>query len=235
MKRNSDLILQHILWRGLYFFSVLLINIGIARFFAAEKSGQIFYIINNLALILLLVSISLESGAAFYIASGNLDASLMARYCVFWAIAASFIALAGWWTILYFSHSHYLGEPEFLLTSFLFILGVLLTSYFTALFYAKKEFRLPNKTLFWINMLFLVMLVTGKNNAFIKSDFIQLYFSCFFIQGLLMVIFFFRKYPYSDILTFPGGSQLNLVIRYSLTALLANLIYFLVYRMDYWL
>ena len=81
MKRNSDLILQHLLWRALYFFSVLLINIGIARFFAAEKSGQIFYIVNNLALILLLVSISLESGSAFYIASGKPGSSLMARFC----------------------------------------------------------------------------------------------------------------------------------------------------------
>ncbi len=54
MKKTSALVLHHIVWRGLYFFSVLLLNIGIARFFAAEKSGQIFFIVNNLALILLI-------------------------------------------------------------------------------------------------------------------------------------------------------------------------------------
>ncbi len=234
MKRNTDLIFQHLLWRGLYFFSVLLLNIGIARFFAAEKSGQIFFIVNNLALILLVVSISLESGAAFYIASGTLDASLMAHFCLLWATAASLIALAGWWIILYFSHSVYLADPEFLLTSFLFILGVLFTTYFTALFYAKKEFGLPNKILFGVNLFLIVLLVIGRNQSFIRVHFIQIYFSCFFIQGWLLRVFFFRKYSFSGIRMFPPGPLLKKVIRYSLVALVANLIYFLVNRIDYW-
>ena len=234
MKRNTDLIFQHLLWRGLYFFSVLLINVFIARFFAAEKSGQIFYIVNNLALILLIVSISLESGASYYIASGYLQASGMANFCLVWATAASLFALSGWWATLYFSHSIYLADPAFLLTSFLFILGVLLTTYFTALFYAKKEFGLPNKILFGLNMLLVVLLVTGRNNVFLKAHFIQVYFSSFFLQGWLLKIFFFRKHAIKSKFMFPPGPVLNKIIRYSLAALLANLIYFLVNRIDYW-
>src|SRR4030095_3396733 len=118
----------------LYFFSVLLLNIGIARFFAAEKSGQIFFIINNLALVLLIVSISLESGSTYFIASGNLDASPMARFCQIWAAGAACIAVSGWWAVLHFTNASYLSQPGFLLASFFFILGVLLTTYFTALF-----------------------------------------------------------------------------------------------------
>jgi O-antigen/teichoic acid export membrane protein len=234
MKKNSSHVLQHILWRGLYFFSILLINIGIARFFAAEKSGQIFFIVNNLALALLVVSISLESGATFYIASGKLEASLMANFCLIWAMGASLVALSGWGTILYFLHSVYLKDTIFLASSFLFILGILFTTYFTSLFYAKKEFGLPNKILFLVNMLLIVFLVFGKNNSFIRTHFIEVYFFSFFLQGMLLRLFFFGKYSYSGKLLFPRGPILKIVIQYSLFALVANLVYFLVNRIDYW-
>jgi O-antigen/teichoic acid export membrane protein len=235
MKTNTNLILHHILWRGLYFFSILLLNIGIARFFAAEKSGHIFYIVNNLALILLLASISLESGCIYYIASENLEVTRMARLCLVWAVLASGIALAGWWAILHIFHSAYLKDPGFILASFLFILGVLLTTYFTALFYAKKQFSLPNKILFGVNMLLIIILNGGKNVITIKAHFIDLYFSFFFLQGLLLVVFFFKQNPGRHGSFLPSRPVLIKVIRYSLAALLANGIYFLVNRIDYWI
>src|ERR1700687_1935864 len=113
MKKNSSLVLQHMLWRGLYFFSVMLLNILIAHLFAAEKSGQIFYIVNKLALVLLIVSISLESGSSFYISSDKLNAIQMANFCQLWAIGASLIAVIGWWFFLYLTDSNYFAEPGF--------------------------------------------------------------------------------------------------------------------------
>jgi O-antigen/teichoic acid export membrane protein len=234
MKRTTSHVFQHVLWRGLYFFSILLINIGIARFFAAEKSGQIFFIVNNLALVLLIVSLSLESGATFYVASGSLDASLMANFCLVWATGASLIALAGWWAVLYFSHSNYVTDPLFLMAGFFFILGVLFTTYFTALFYAKKEFGLPNKILFGVNMILLIFIVTGRNISILRLHFIEIYFFCFFLQGILLRIFFLKKYTYRGGLLFPSGSVLKKVFQFSIFALAANLVYFLVNRIDYW-
>jgi O-antigen/teichoic acid export membrane protein len=234
MKKNTDLIFQHLLWRGLYFLSVLLINIGVARFLGAEKSGQIFYIINGLALILLISGISLESGAAYYIASGKLEPTPMAWFCAVWATGASLFALLVWCVILYFSHSHLLSDPAFILSSFLFILGVQFTTYFTALFYAKKEFGLPNKILTGVNVILLLLLILLRRSAIIQNSFLQIYFAAFFLQGWLLRMFFFRKYKSENISRFPSRSILRQVIRYSLAALLANSIYFLVNRADYW-
>jgi O-antigen/teichoic acid export membrane protein len=234
MNITSRLILTHILWRGLYFFSVFLLNICIARFFAAEKSGQIFFIVNNLALILLIVSICLESGSTYYIASGNLEASQMALFCLIWAPAASLIALAVWWVVLYFSHPAFLNHEKFLLVSFLFILGVLLNTFFTALFYAKKKFGPPNKILFIINILLILLLIIAKNYPIVKLHFIQIYFSSFFLQGILVMLFFFSKESSSGSFIMPPQPILKKVFQYSLAALIANLIYFLVNRVDYW-
>ena len=139
MKSNTHLIGQHLLWRGLYFISVFMLNIFIARYFAAENSGQIFYIINNLALVLLVVSLCLESGAAFYISAGSVQPEAVAKLCLVWALGASIVAIAGWWLTLFLTASPFIINPGFFLASFLFILGVLFTSFFTALFYAKKQ------------------------------------------------------------------------------------------------
>jgi O-antigen/teichoic acid export membrane protein len=234
MKKNSSHVLQHMLWRGLYFFSILLINIWIARYFAAEKSGQIFYIVNNLSLVLLIASISLESGATYYVASGKLEVSLMANFCLVWATGVSLIAVAGWGLALYMTHSVYLQNPIFLVSSFFFILGVLFTTYFTALFYSKKEFGLPNKILFLVNIALIVFLILGRSNTTIRTQFIEIYFFGFFLQGLLLRVFFFRKFVYTGQRMFPDRLILKMVIRYSLFALLANLVYFLVNRIDYW-
>jgi O-antigen/teichoic acid export membrane protein len=234
MKTNTNLILQHILWRGLYFFSVLLINLGIARFFAAEKSGHIFFIVNNLALVLLFVSISLESGTTHFIASGKLEVSQMARFCFLWAIGASAIALVVWYVILYFSHPAYLRDPDFLMASLLFILGVLLTTYFTALFYAIKQFSLPNQILFTVNLVLFIFMVFARNQISFREHFIGLYFLFFFVQGVLLMIFFFARNARKSTGFFPDPEVLKKVIGYSLMALMANGIYFLVNRLDYW-
>jgi len=234
MKKNTDLITHHLFWRGLYFFSILVINIGIARYFAAEQSGHIFYVVNNLSLILLGVSISLESGAAYYIASGKLQAVSMARFCLIWTAGAAIVALGCWRMLLQFSNSTYLTRPELLLSAFLFIIGVLLTTYFTAIFYARKEFGLPNKILSAVNLLLILLLFIGKDQPLLKKFFLEIYFSSFFLQGLLICLFFFAGQRAIQHDLFPNGPILKKVFRYSLTALLANLLYFLVNRIDYW-
>src|ERR1700722_19159499 len=193
MNNTSRLVFNHILWRGLYFFSVLLLNVCIARFFAAEKSGQIFFIVNNLALVLLIASLSLESGSTYYIASGNLASSQMAAFCLIWSAAAALIAFTVWMLVLYFSNTAFLTGTGFLLASFLFILGVLLITFFTALFYSEKKFAVPNKVLFFVNLFLILLLIIGKNSSFFKIPFCRDLFFWFFLAGPPDNAFFFYK------------------------------------------
>ncbi len=182
MKKNRELITHHLFWRCMYFFSVLLINIGIARFFAAGESGQIFYIVNNLSFILLLVSLSLESGTTYYISSGKLEPASLARFCVIWTAGASLIALGIWWLSMFFFEGGKIGHGTFLLSGFLFITGSLLITYFTAIFYARKEFVIPNRILCVINAILILLLLFERNNHSENSFFGTLFF-CFFYTG----------------------------------------------------
>jgi len=234
LKKNTELITHHLLWRSMYFFFVLLINIGIARFFAAGQSGQIFYIVNNLSLILLLVSLSLESGAAYFIASGKMVSVSLARFCVFWTAGASLIALGILWLLKLFPHVNEFNRGNFLLSSFLFIAGVLLTTYFTAIFYALKEFVVPNMILCSVNGVLFLILILGRNNYSVKDHFLEIFLAVFFLQGIILGFFFFFKHGGTGGSFFPSKPDLKKVFRYSLIALLANVLYFLVNRADYW-
>ena len=234
MKKNTELITSHLFWRCMYFFSVLLINIGIARYFAAGESGQIFYIINSLSFILLLTSLSLESGIAYYIASDQFESGSLARFCMIFTAAASLVALGIWWLSEWFLASGKLGNGTFFLSSFLFITGSLLITYFTAIFYANKEFAIPNRILCIVNGLLILLLIFSRDNFSIKNHFLEIYFAAFFLQGIVLCIFFFIRFDKSDKKQLPENVELKKVFRYSLTALLANGLYFLVVRADYW-
>ena len=63
-----------------------------------------------------------------------------------------------------------LTRPDFLLSSFLFITGSLLTTYFTAIFYARKEFGIPNKILCSVNGILILLLIFERNNYSIKTS-----------------------------------------------------------------
>jgi len=234
MKRNTNLILSHIIWRGWYFFSILLLNILIARFFAAEKSGEIYFIVNNLAFILLVISLSLESGSIFYISSGILNSVSMGRFSFFWAIIASLISIAIWGFIVSITKSYNFLGGGIMMNSFLFILGTLFTTYFTALFYARKEFATPNKILFAVNLCLIAFMLCYKNDSSFKIHFLAIYFFSYFIQGFILLIVFFKNETHKLNTYFPPLATLKKVISYSFTALIANVIYFLVNRIDYW-
>ncbi len=234
MKKNRELITHHLFWRCLYFFSVLLINIGIARFFAAGESGQIFYIVNNLSFILLLVSLSLESGTAYYIASGSFEPASLARFCVIWTAGASLLALGIWWLSMFFFEGGKIGYGTFLLSGFLFTTGSLLITYFTAIFYARKEFVIPNRILCVLNGALILLLLFARNNSMVKNHFLEIYFSVFFVQGIVLGMFFFIRSNKPGGKFLPSEAELKKVFRYSLAALLANGLYFLVNRADYW-
>jgi O-antigen/teichoic acid export membrane protein len=233
MKRTANLITQHLFWRGLYFSSILVLNILIARFFAAEKSGQIFYITNNLAFLILLASMCLESGAVYFISLEKADALKMGRFFLLWTLIAGTFAVLAWWLILQFSGMS--AFPKLFYAGILFIGGVLLTTFFNALFYSKQQFGLPNKILFGVNVIFIVFLIFGSQLPWIRENFLFLYFFSYFFQGFLLILTFFFRYSKKENQGLPAISILKKVYAYSAAALISNIAYFLVNRMDYWL
>jgi hypothetical protein len=157
------LILKHVFWRGLYFLSLFGLNILISRHFKADGSGWIYYVINNLSLLILLVSLSLESGAAYYVSNGGIPPLKIGLFCLAWSLGAATFGIFFLKWIIPSAYPLYLSQHELVFGCFLYTLGVLLNTYIVALFFAAQIFRLPNLLLLVFNLLLIFLFFLYKN------------------------------------------------------------------------
>ena len=230
--RLQKLIFQNIFWRGLYYLSALVLNIVISRYLKAESSGWMYYLINNLSLLLLVTGISLESGATYYTSKNITNSRAIAAFCFFWAMTATIISALCLTLFPNFFSGHVDLSKEYFFASVAYVLGFLLINYFNALFFARGDFFIPNFILLASNLIIISStLLFGKKELF-AGNFIVIYFFSFLLQGLLLaLIYFLVSERTADSLSF---SEVKSISKYSLIALSANIIFFLVYRVDYW-
>lgn len=233
--RLKQLIFQGIVWRGLYYASVFVLNIGIARVYKAADSGMINYLINNLSFLLLITSLSLESALGYFGSKNEISANKLTGLSLLFALLSGF-ASTGAIMLVAGSQLTSLGPSGFLLP-FMYVLGVVLINYFSALYYARQQVVLPNVVLIAVNALVLAYAVyefpVRQSRADdVKTTFLFIYFGSFLVQGLILFITWsFRQRVKLQI---PAAPEMKSLFNYAFRALLANVIFFLVYRIDYW-
>lgn len=232
----KKLLVQSLLWRSLYFTSVLLVNIFLSRFLQASAVGKLYYLTSIFWLMQLLVSLSLESGITFFASGKIIKFNKLLWLSVAWSFVIGLTVLIITFLYLYaIKHS----QPEKIIQYCFFVVcyvtGMLLVNYCSVLFYAQDNFFLPNAILVLINFVFAFSIPFNNHagSATINAVLYR-YFLVFFIQGLVLVIAFIIKNKSWRQLLFPSGNELKKLTRFSLTALMANFIFFLVYRIDYW-
>ena len=232
----KKLIFQSIVWRGLYFITVLLLNILLSRYFKATGTGYIYYISNYFSFILLIASASLETGMAYYGSQGTIAFRKLAVFSLVWTAlvcAVIFITLGTG----FHEASPVISKSQFLFFSFTYISGILLTTYFSALFYARQDFLVPNLILSVTTLLLVALFPLSRwlgTHDFMDRHFLNCYFFTFLIQGVLLSIAFLYKNRDEAPFALPGGTELRRMFSYSLYALSGNVVFFLLYRIDYW-
>lgn len=229
-------IYQNLFWKGLYYFSLFMLNVAIARCYTATVSGWIFYISNYYSLIILLASLSLESGMIFYSSKNEINPLKLASFSLLWAFIIGLLTFV--FILIFYNGQPNLSEKKsFLQTSVTYISGFILIIFFSALFAAKKDFRTPNIILVFTNIILGVLLPWKHGFAINNIDvttYIKIYFFSFFIEGFAIALFFLFKYNLSFSILFPTLLEYKKLFRFSLIALSSNIIFFLLYRIDYW-
>lgn len=225
-----------ILWRGIYFLSVLLLNILVARHFEAKGSGQLYYLTNLFAFVLILISLSLEGPMGYYLSQKKLNETQLSIFSVCWTII---IMIPVYFIIHYFSASivnSSFERNDFELSASVFLAGNLLTGFFVALFYAKMDFVIPNILLAFVNLLLIILVPNNEAIKAILSDsmYINLYFFGFFLQGFLLAIAFIIKYVKRENIQLIPKEVIKPFFYFALIAVVTNSMTFLMYRIDYW-
>jgi len=100
--------------------------------------------------------------------------------------------------------------------------------------FARQNFFLSNFILFATNASLIFCLLLNRKSSFFHEHFIIIYFGSFLIQGLAVAIsyFIFKSQEFKT--GFLTKEDFLKFFRYSSLAFVANIIFFLVYRVDYW-
>ena len=223
---------QSLLWRGLYYLSAFVMNILIARHFQAVVSGEIYYIVSIYSLVLLFVSLSIDSGIVFYAAKNEISPGKLLRFSLVWSLLIGILTFC---IVRFFISGH---SDLLLFSSVTYISGHLLMTYCTGLFYAKNNYLLPNLVSIFINLTLVAFLPFFKGISLIPvihdDNYFYWYFGSFLLQGIILVIVARLKYVQTWVTGFLTWPEFRLLFRYCAMAYIANIIFFFVYRIDYW-
>jgi O-antigen/teichoic acid export membrane protein len=231
----NTLIYKNFVWRGFFYFTSLVLNIAMARILGAELSGQLYFFLNNIYIVLLIGSFSLDSGITYFISKGELPENKLASFSFTWAILVSVI-ISILFLFLYSNNQVLFENNIFLPASIWFTLGTILHIYFSAFFYSHDNYKTPNLVSGIINLLLLICIPWQQNwLGFIDGKmFLIIFFAATLLQGIIVsVSWFIRGRFILSFKLFPL-KEISPVIKYSLAALTGNLIYFILYRIDYW-
>lgn len=234
----KKLLVQSLLWRSLYFASVLLVNVFLSRFLQASAIGSLYYLTSIFSLIQMVVGISLEAGITYFASGRLISFNKLLWASVAWGFVIGLVVLAGAFVYLHnIKHSPPYDVVRYSFFSVCYITGIMLTNYGSVLFYAQNNYFLPNLLLALLNIAFIFTIpfsAAGDDDGRLVNAVTYRYFLVFFIQGVALVVAFMFKNKSWRQFSLPGFNDTVKLGRYSLVALMANLIFFLVYRIDYW-
>jgi len=227
-------IVQSLLWRGSYFTSILVLNIFLSRYLGAAQTGWIFYISTNFSFILILAGLTIENAVNYYASNKEIEQEKLAWFSLLWSVMVGVAALIFLW-IFYqnLTGAPYADKTRYVLYGVSYVAGIQLTNFFTVLFYAKKKFVLPNVLMAALNVVF-ILLIAFQHASTRATLITPLYFSLFAGTGIVLAAAFKWSANSWRKIVFPSRLQVKLLVRYAMLALTANVIFFLVYRVDYW-
>jgi O-antigen/teichoic acid export membrane protein len=233
----SRLFASNILWRGTYLISSLLVTVLLARYLAAYTTGWLFYFISWLSFFLLIASFSMESSITYFVSAGQISDQKMQSFALCWTLMiTSLTIVAG---LLFFQQaSEFVSQTMLVKFTVFFITGNLLITFFNSLFYAKQQYMLPNIVFISFNLFIAALLLYGINGGAIEMmghRFLEIYFFTYFLQGIITAMLY--VIVSKDHLSFalPSAAMMKKIVVYSSMAFFANMFFYLVTRIDYWL
>lgn len=230
----KTLVAQSIIWRGCYFFSVLLVNVFLSRYLQAAGAGNLYFITVVFSFAQTLFGLSFDSGITFFGSGKIIPKNKLISIAGLWSIIAGFVMIAVVYVYFLIDNTD-THLWTYSLYGFCYVTGQLLMTYLTSLYYTQENYFLPNVLLSLVNFAY-VLMIPGKDTHTTSEEIekiIMLYFFTFLIGGIVLFISFVITNRREGAIGFPAKQQAKQFLKYSFTALAANVIFFLVYRIDY--
>jgi len=227
---------QSIIWRGVYFVTALLTNILLSRYLQAALSGSVLYLANIFSFIALVLGVGLDSGLTFFASRRFISYRKLVTFSALWVVA---VAIIGWLSAGFFLHQFF-SEPAQAIAgaeqyAVYYTCGLMMMSFFAGLFYSKSNFWLPNLLYSIINIAVVIAIpLLGYFYENRYGPIIDVYFYSTFLQGLILLPAFLLTYKEPATGYLPSVPDTKKLLRFSVLALGANIIFFLINRVDFY-
>jgi O-antigen/teichoic acid export membrane protein len=232
----KKLLTQSIIWRSFYFFSLLLVNVFLSRYLQAAGTGSLYFLTIIFTFTQVVLSLSADS-SVIYFASGNIvERNKLVTLTSVWSFVAGILTIGLVYAYFFIDTAADKSLINwYCVFGFLYVCGQSLTNYCIAIYYTKENYFLPNFLLGAVNILYVLFILSANANhdPAYTQWIIFFYFFTFFIGGLLVFLSYVIQYKKEGAMRFPERHLFKQIIRYSFTALGANAVFFLVYRVDY--
>lgn len=227
----KEKLLSGIIWRALNVLFSFVFNALLVSQLGADASGNFFYLLNNLFFAVLLLGIGLESGISFYNARKEISASFLFTASVVWSVVGALF----FFIIIFFLPPGVLSFSNNHASLTIYVLGSMLTTFLSAIYFTNHDSRTPNVVLTLTNIILILLLpkMPWINGAINFDTYLFIYLcSPFFSAFILMVLLFREKIAFSL-------QALNLKIAkplllFSFYSFILNLLFNLLKRSDYW-
>ncbi|MEP6710782.1 MAG: polysaccharide biosynthesis C-terminal domain-containing protein [Ferruginibacter sp.] len=225
-------LLKGLAWRFGYYVSAFILNILIAHYLGASKSGVFYLLLNNLAFVVLVLSVGIDSGIGYFNARKEIGPGQFLSLSFLWVLVAAVILAGIYWAGLYF---HFIIASSLTIYGFIYIAFSLLSTFLNAIVFSMGDDKTPS-LIFTIVNIILIFLLPG-NPLVTKIVSPDLYTKLYLLAAILPAIIFFfillqRKINFS--FTGPGFLLQQKFLRFILQSFLFSLLYTLLLRCDYW-
>lgn len=233
----KKLLAQSLSWRGLYFCSLLLVNVFLARYLQASVAGNIYFLTSIFSFIQIVASLSLEAGITFFASGKLIRSNKLLWLSISWSSLVGLVVLSC--SVIYFHFIYPVDISLQVMYGFFvvsYVMGMLLTNNSTVLFYTQDNFVLPNLLLLITNIIFVFLIPKHEviSDDMYTEKILYTYFFLFLFQGFLLSAAFAIKNKSFKEFSLPSKKDNTTLFRYSLISLAASLVFFLVYRIDYY-
>lgn len=229
MQDFRKIFISGIVWKFIFYLSTFVLNLLIANHLGAKESGSFFYLLNNISIAILFLSLGLDSSINYFNSKKEFDFSYLLSVGVLWSVCAVFFSVVLLFTLSLF----HLIETSLSYYIVLYIFGSLLTSFISSLYYSSNKHILPNLLPAIGNLIIIsYLLVNYTVDSKVPDALIKIYLLTGTVAGIFFLLFAIKKIDFRN-LQYKFFERK--IFRYSLQVFAANIFFALLLRSDIWI
>ncbi len=233
MSSFKSKLLNGFAWRLCLYISSFVLNIFIANNFQAEHAGTFYLLMNNIAFVVLFLSLGLDSAISYFGSRKEISAATLLMISICWTLfACALLAFSYRIAINFHSIGSHPLAPWILLNAGC----TLLANCTSSILFAQNDNQTPNFVFTVINILLVLLLpgngLTGPATG--HEYYTKIYLAISSLPAIVFVLYLFVKNPRKDF-SLPQRSLSVKMFQFSMQAFIYSVLYMLLLRCDYWL